>query len=127
GPFNSGAHLALGARREVSEHSDLGARLELEDLNGRSLAGVRLIDYRYRFSGPLALGAFVGAARYALATPAYGFYLGAGLEWRREAGVEARYYDSIARDRVLPSDPHTTRPDSFYDVAGAVASLTYHF
>jgi hypothetical protein len=132
GPFNSGAHLALGARREVSAHSDLGARLEIENLDGKSLAGVRLIDYRYRFRGPLALGAFLGAARYALATPAYGFYFGAGLEWRDllphlDAGVEARYYDSIARDRVLPGDPHTARPDSFYDVAGAVASLTYHF
>jgi len=76
--------------------------------------------------------AFLGAARYDLATPAYGFYYGLGLQWRDvlphvDVGVEARYYDSVARDHVLPSDPHTTRPDSFYDISGAVLSLTYHF
>jgi len=128
----TGAHFALGARRSVSDHSDLGARVDLDDLGGKSLAGVRLIDYRYRFQGPLALGAFLGAARYALATPAYGFYYGVGLQWRDilphvDAGVEARYYDSVARDHLLASDPHTTRPDSFYDISGAVLSLTYHF
>ena len=128
----TGAHFALGARRSVSDRSDLGARVDLDDLGGKSLAGVRLIDYRYRFQGPLALGAFLGAARYALATPAYGFYYGVGLQWRDilphvDAGVEARYYDSVARDHLLASDPHTTRPDSFYDISGAVLSLTYHF
>ena len=132
GASMTGAHWALGARRSVSDHSDLGARLDLDDLGGKSLAGVRLIDYRYRFQGPLALGAFLGAARYALATPAYGFYYGVGVQWRdilphMDAGVEARYYDSVARDRLLASDPHTTRADSFYDISGAVASLTYHF
>jgi hypothetical protein len=132
GPSMTGAHLALGARRAVSDHSDLGARVDLDDLGGKSLAGVRLIDYRYRFQGPLALGAFLGAARYALATPAYGFYYGLGLQWRDilahvDAGVEARYYESVARDRLLASDPHSTRPDSFYDISGAVLSLTYHF
>jgi hypothetical protein len=93
---------------------------------------VRLIDYRYRFSGPLALGVFVGAARYDLATPAYGFYYGAGLQWRDllphvDLGLEARYYDSIARDRLLPNEPQASRPDSFYDVFGGVLSLSYHF
>jgi hypothetical protein len=132
GPSKTGAHLALGARRSVSDHSDLGARLDFDDLGGKSLAGVRLIDYRYRFQGPLALGAFLGAARYALATPAYGFYYGVGVQWRDilphvDAGVEARYYDSVARDHLLPGDPHTNRPDSFYDISGGVASLTYHF
>jgi hypothetical protein len=132
GPSMTGAHFALGARRSVSDHSDLGARVDLDDLGGKSLAGVRLIDYRYRFQGPLAVGAFLGAARYALATPAYGFYYGVGLQWRDilphvDAGVEARYYESVARDHLLASDPHTTRPDSFYDVSGGVASLTYHF
>jgi capsule assembly protein Wzi len=132
GPFNTGGHFALGARRAVSEHNDLGARVEYDDLDGKSLLGVRLIDYRYRFSGPLAIAGFLGAARYALATPAYGFYYGAGVEWRDllphlDLGVEARYYDSVARDHVLPSDPNTARIDSFYDIWGGVASLTYHF
>src|SRR4029077_15562402 len=41
GPSMTGAHVALGARRSVSDHSDLGARLDLDDLGGKSLAGVR--------------------------------------------------------------------------------------
>lgn len=131
-PAAQNAHFALGARREVSGHSDLGTRVEFDELSGHSLIGVRLIDYRYRFANPLALGVFLGAARYSLATPAYGFYYGVGLEWRNllphlDAGLDARYYDSVARDHLLPSDPQSTRPDSFYDIFGAVLSLTYHF
>jgi hypothetical protein len=132
GPTTAGVHLGLGARRAVSDHTDLGARVEYDDLDGTNLLGVRIIDYRYRFKNPLAIVAFLGAARYDLATPAYGFYYGLGLQWRDvlphvDVGVDARYYDSVARDHVLPSDPHTARPDSFYDISGAVLSLTYHF
>ena len=132
GPFISGAHVALGARRSVSDHSDLGARVEFDDLGGKSLTGVRLIDYRYRFAGPIGVLGFLGVVRYALATPAFSFYYGVGLQWRDilphlDAGVDARFYDSVARRHVLPSDPHTNRPDSFYDISGGVASLTYHF
>ncbi|MBV9697473.1 MAG: hypothetical protein JO005_11145 [Gammaproteobacteria bacterium] len=133
GPARTGGHVGLGARRSVSEHSDLGARLEFDEVAGHALTGVRLLDYRYRFgSNPLAVGVFAGAARYALATPAYGIYYGLGLQWRDalphlDISAEGRYYDSIARDRLLPSDIHTTRPDSFYDIFGAVLSLTYRF
>lgn len=132
GPTTIGAHLGVGARRAVSEHSDLGARVEYDDLDGRSLLGVRLVDYRYRFSNPIALGVFLGAARYDLATPAYGFYYGVGLQWRNvlphtDIGIDLRYYDSVARDHLLPTDPQSTRPDSFYDISGGVLALTYHF
>lgn len=132
GSATQGAHVALGARRSVSEHSDLGARVELDEIGGKSLIGVRLIDYRYRFRSPLAIAAFAGAARYSLATPAYGFYYGIGLQWRDllphlDAGIDVRYYDSVARDHLLPSDPQSTRPDSFYDIFGGVFSLTYRF
>jgi hypothetical protein len=132
GPYMSGPHVALGANRAVTDHSDLGARVEFDDLGGKSLIGVRLIDYRYRFQGPLAVLGFFGAVRYALATPAYSVYYGVGLQWRDilphlDAGVDARFYDSVAQRHVLPNDPHTSRPDSFYDISGGMASLTYHF
>ena len=132
GPRMTAAHVALGARRSVSDHSDFGARVEFDDLGGSSLIGVRLIDYRYRFEGPLAATGFMGAVRYALATPAYSYYYGVGLQWRDivphvDVGIDGRYYDSVARRHVLPSDPHTNRADSFYDISGGVLSLTYHF
>ena len=131
-PSEGGYHFEVGARRAVSEHNDLGTRLELDDIDGHSLIGVRLVDYRYRFWGPLAADAFFGAARYALDTPAYGYYYGIGLEWRNvlphvDVGVDFRYDDSIARDHLLPTDPHVNRPDSFYDIWGGIAKISYHF
>jgi hypothetical protein len=135
GPKKTNPHFAIGARRYVSEHNDLGTRIELDDINGHSLIGVRLVDYRYRIPGPipLAVSAFLGASRYALATPAYGLYYGAGLQWRNvlpgwDIGADFRYDDSIARDHLLPSDPQVAaRPDSFYDVWGGTLSISYHF
>ena len=132
GPRKAGSHFAVGARRAVSEHNDLGARIELDDIQGHSLVGVRLIDYRYRFRGPLALGGFLGAARYALGTPAYGIYYGVGAQWRNilpgfDIGIDYRVDNSVARDHLLPSDPQSPRPDSFYDITGEVLSLSYHF
>jgi hypothetical protein len=116
-----GPHLGLGARRKVSEHQDLGVRLEADDINGHALIAVRALDYRYRFSGPLAWNAFLGAARYTLATPAAGFYLGTGVQWRDvlprwDLSLDYRYAIKVSRQHVLPSDPVGNRPDSFYDI-----------
>ncbi len=131
-PGKTGPHFALGARRAVTEHSDLGARVDFDEIEGHSLIGFRLVDYRYRFKGPLAVGAFLGAARYSLGTPAYGFYYGGGIQWRNvvpgvDVGAEFHFADSVARDHLLPSDPVSARPDSFYDVWGTILSASYHF
>jgi hypothetical protein len=131
-PVAYAPHLAFGARRAVAEHQDLGVRIELDDINRHTLIGVRALDYRYRFAGPLALSAFIGAARYALATPAYGIYLGGGAQWRNvlpgwDLGLDLRQAVKVARDHVLPTDPHTARPDSFYDITSATLYVTHHF
>jgi hypothetical protein len=120
-PVSFAPHLGFGGRRKVSEHQDLGVRVEADDIRGHALVAVRALDYRYRFRGPLAWNAFLGAARYALATPAYGWYLGTGVQWRNvlpgwDLGVDYRYGVKIARQHDLPSDPVGNRPDSFYDV-----------
>lgn len=126
-------HLGIGARREVSERSDLGVRIEYDRIDGATLLSVRALDYRYRFKNPLALGFFVGAARYDVATAAYGYQIGAGLEWRNlfrnmDAGIDVRYMDKMARDKLLPSDPDTfPRPDIFYDVYAATFTLRYRW
>lgn len=134
GPYRFGAHVAVGARRFVSNHSDLGARIEADDIQGHSLIGVRALDYRYRFNSPLALTFFVGAARYGLATPAYGIYYGGGLQWRNvlphwDVGFDYRYADSVARDHVLPTDPPATgaRNDSFYNISMFTLSVSRNF
>ena len=130
---NTGAHLALGARRPVSDRSDLGARVEYDDVNGHNLLSVRAIDYRYRFANPLALSVFVGASRYDLATPAYGLYFGAGVQWRDVApgwdvGIDIRNAKKVARDHLLPGDPSSAlRPDSFYTVNSLSLAVTKRF
>ena len=125
-------HLAFGARRAVSDRSDLGVRAELDEVDDHTLLSIRAVDYRYRFANPLALNVFVGAARYDLATPAYGIFYGAGLQWRDirpgwDIGVDGRYYRRIARDHLLPDDPQTERPDSFYDITTVSLVVTKRF
>jgi hypothetical protein len=127
-----GPHVGIGARRAVSDQQDLGTRLEIDDINGHTLVSVRMIDYRYRFSGPLALSGFLGAARYSLATAAYGFYLGAGVQYRNllpgwDLGFDLRDGVKVARDHLLPSDPGGSRPDSFYDITSASLYLSHRF
>ena len=134
GPYGYGPHFAAGARRFVSDNSDLGARVEFDNIQGHSLIGVRALDYRCRFHGPLALGVFIGAARYALVTPAYGIYYGAGLQWRNvlpgwDAGIDYRFANSVARDHLLPTDPPDVggRTDSFYNISSFTFSISRHF
>jgi hypothetical protein len=117
-----GPHLTIGARRAASAHQDLGAALEVDDVHGVSLFSARILDYRYRFDNPLALNLFLGAARYAAPTPAYGPYIGAGLQWRNvlpkwDVGIDLRYASHINRVRTLPSDPQGGyRLDAYYDI-----------
>lgn len=131
--FQAAAHMGVGARRQVSDRSDLGVRAELDEIDGELLLSVRALDYRYRFESPLALSAFAGAARYDLATPAYGYYYGVGAQWRDvlprfDLNLDVRYADKVARDKLLPSDPSADpRPDSFYDITGATLYLSYRW
>jgi hypothetical protein len=125
-------HLGLGARRAVSEQQDLGFRLEADEIQDHPLIAVRMIDYRYRVYGPLALEGFFGAARYVRGTPAYGWYMGGGLQYRNvlpgwDLGADYRYAVEMQRDHVLPTDPVGNRVDSFYNVQGVTLYLSRHF
>jgi hypothetical protein len=129
-------HFALGARRAVSETNDLGVRLELDEIDGHSLIGVRAIDYRHRYNDSFALNFFLGADRYNLATPAYSLYGGLGAQWRNflpallpkwDLGFDLRHAQNIARDHVLASDPRGSRPESFYKIESAVLYLSRRF
>ncbi len=127
-----GPHFGLGARRAVSEFNDLGVRLELDEVDGHSLIGVRAIDYRHRFGDSFAFGLFAGVDRYDLATPAYSEYAGLGVQWRNvipkwDLGFDFRYGQNIARDHVLPSDPSGVRPDSFYKISSGVLYISRTF
>ena len=127
-----GPHLALGARRAVSDNNDLGVRLEVDQIDSHNLVGVRALDYRYRFGESVAAGLFVGVNRYNLATPAYSLYAGVGGQWRDvlprwDIGVDYRYAQNIARNHVLVTDPQGVRPDSFYKIQSVIAYISRRF
>jgi hypothetical protein len=127
----SGLHLGAGLRRELSRGS-IGARLELDDVDGDLLLAVRALDYRRHLSQRLSVTAFAGAARLDLDTPAHGWYFGGGVElndlWPRWNLVfDLRIGDKLARDNVLPTDPQGGRPDNFYDLRGLAVYLSRRF
>lgn len=128
----SGLHLGFGARRSVGERSDLSVRVELDTVDSDLLLAIRALDYRFHLSDRFALCAFLGAARLDLATPAYGYYLGAGGQWKDIApgwdlGLDLRLGDKVARDNLLPGDPQGGMPDNFHDIYGVSLSLSYRF
>jgi hypothetical protein len=125
-------HVGVGARRAVSANNDLGVRLELDEVQGHALVGVRALDYRYRFTNAFALGLFLGAARYDLATPAYSVYYGVGALWRNvlpkwDLGLDLRHAQNLARDHVLADDPQGVRPESFYKIETAQMYVSRRF
>jgi hypothetical protein len=127
-----GPHVAVGVRGAVSQRSDIGTRIELDNVDGTVLIGVRALDYRYRIGERLALSAFAGAARYDPATPAYGYYGGIGAQWRNvvngfDLGLDLRATDKVARDVVLPTDPQSTWGDVIYRIYSANLYLSYRF
>lgn len=118
-------HLGMGARRRVSERSDLGVRVELDRLEQYTILSVRAVDYRYRVNRKLALSGFFGAGRFDIGLPAYGYYFGAGVQYMNlfpgwDVGLDYRRHDKFTRDKVLPDDPPLTvqLPRRAFDLDG---------
>lgn len=129
---DAGLHLGIGARRVVSDRADISFRLELDSIDSDTFMAVRAFDYRRHFSQRLAMNFFVGAARLDLATPAYGWYLGFGMQWKElisdwDLSLDVRFGDKVARDNLLPSDPQGGSPDNFHDVTGVTLYLSRGF
>jgi hypothetical protein len=133
-PRSTGYHVAVGARREVSTRGDLGLALELDEFDSRLMLSVRALDYRYRVTPRIALNGFFGVGRYEWEAPAYGWYMGAGVQWRNvlsrwDLGFDARYYDKLSRNRIAPGDPVAVidRPRLHFDVESMTLYLSRHF
>jgi hypothetical protein len=129
---SSGLHVGVGVRRELAKGGNIGVRLELDDVDSNLLLAIRALDYRFNVSQRLAINAFAGAARLDLATPAYGYYFGGGVQLKNirprwDVSVDVRYGDKIARDNLLPTDPQGGSPDNFYDMTGISVYLSRRF
>ncbi|HEY7673443.1 MAG TPA: hypothetical protein VIC71_14630 [Gammaproteobacteria bacterium] len=132
GETNGSAHVGIGVRRAAGEKSDIGARLELDDVDSNLYIAIRAVDYRRHVSENMAVGFFLGAARLDLETPAYGYYWGGGVTLKEllrdwDFGVELRSGDNLARDNLLPSDPQGGSPDNFHDVLSLTLYLSRSF
>ena len=128
----TGLHLGVGASRRVGERGELSVRLELDDLGSDLLLAVRALDYRRHISERLAFNIFIGAARLDLETPAFGYYYGAGIQFKElvsnwDLSIDLRIADEVARDNLLPSDPQGGNPDNFRDIFGVSVYLTRRF
>ena len=128
----SGVHFGIGASRRVGELNEFGARLELDMMGSDLFLAVRALDYRRHLSDRFSISGFLGAARLDLATPAYGYYLGGGLQLKEvmpnlDLNLDLRYGDKVARDNLLPTDPQGGSPDNFYDITGISLYLSYRF
>jgi hypothetical protein len=128
----TGLHLGVGVRRDLAKGGNIGVRLELDDVDSNLLLAIRALDYRFNLSKRLAIDAFAGAARLDLATPAYGYYFGGGVQFKDlkpkwDLSIDVRYGDKIARDNLLPTDPQGGSPDNFYDLTGISVYLSRRF
>jgi len=133
-PFKTSYHVGIGARRPISEHGDLGIRIEFDQADEHGLIGLRALDYRYRFAPHAALGGFFGVARYSIGLPAYGWYMGANAQYvgimkHWDLNLDYYQYKKMGRDKELPDDPPSTldRSRVFYDTGGFRLSLSRGF
>lgn len=129
---DSSLHVGVGVRRSIGDRGDLAVRLELDRLGSALFLGVRPLDYRRNVSDRLAWTGFFGVARLGLGTPAYGWYLGGGLQVKSvlpswDLGLDLRYGDRLARDNLLPADPKGGSPDNFHAVYGVSVYLSRRF
>jgi hypothetical protein len=124
-------HLGLGVRRLYDRHNDFGTRIELDNVRGRLFMALRAVDYRRRIGPNFAAGLFLGVGRYAGPTPAYGWYGGAGLQWRNvrskwDLSLDARIGDHMVRNKV-PGEPIILWPNVFYSITGESIYLSRRF
>ena len=106
---DTGIHLGVGAYRNKDDSRWVyGVKLELDDVAGNLLLSVRAIDLGYKITPRFMVNGFIGAARWDLATAAFGIRFGVGASYRFgehwALGSDISYSDSVARDKLLPGE-----------------------
>jgi hypothetical protein len=132
GETNGSAHVGIGVRRAAGAKNDIGARVEIDNVDSNLYIAIRAVDYRRHVSEKVAVGFFLGAARLDLETPAYGYYWGGGVTLKDllqswDVGIDLRSGDNLARDNLLPSDPQGGSPDNFHEVLSLTFYLSRRF
>lgn len=127
--------VGAGLRRAITARADLGVGADLDDTDGL-MVGLRILDYRYRLGHHIAVGGFVGFARYSAASPAQGYYYGYGLQWRNlvrgwDLSLEERDFNPLQRDKTRASDQavlqQTADPVEWYNARAVTLSIAHAF
>jgi hypothetical protein len=123
---DTGYHFGVGAYRNQDESRWVyGVKLEAEDVQGNMLLGLRAIDVGFLITPRITLKGFLGAARYDLATAAYGWRVGLGASYQLAEhwvlAADIVYNDKLARDSGGGN------VSVFYDIIQAVGYLQYRF
>jgi hypothetical protein len=132
GSRNGNIHLGIGALREVSEHSDLGARIEWDRVEGYNLYSFRMLDYRYHLGSHFTMNGFGGVSLLKLKKPpvALGYYVGVGSQFvnvipKWDIGVDFRKNIKMSRTKLTASE--TPNPRTFYNFRSTSLYLSRHF
>lgn len=131
---DTGIHLGVGLYRNNDGSPWVyGVKLELDDVAGNLLLSLRALDLGYKITPRFMVNGFFGAARWDLATAAFGIHLGVGANYRFSehwaVGSDFSFSDSVARDKLLPEDNPgmDTLPDIFFDITQINLYLKYRF
>jgi hypothetical protein len=127
-------HAAIGARRLLTDRTQLGVRLDVDQADNHSVIGLRMLDARYNFQNHFSFGGFFGVGRYSVGLPAYGWYYGIGMERTKifrswDLTLDLYSYLKMGRDKALPDDPpiFTNKPRIFFNVDGLRVSIGKSF
>ncbi|MBD1391149.1 hypothetical protein IC617_17100 [Neiella sp. HB171785] len=130
-----GYHVAIGVRRPFGDSQThwLGFQLEFDEILGDSMVAFRALDYQYAIDDRWRVGAFIGAASIDTGASQTGYHLGGGVMYMNllpqlDVGLDLRYGDRVARDRLFADDPQSDKsPDFFYDVLSTSLYASWRF
>jgi hypothetical protein len=130
--YSGNPHLGFGVRRNLSEHNDLGTRLEWDRVNGSDLVSIRIADYRYRINNYFAINGFFGVGRYNPDTSAYGWYFGVGPQYlnifkKWDFGIDARLHLKMAHDKVVHANSSESYTAETISSMGVVTYISRRF
>jgi len=132
---DSGYHLEFGIKNRYGRSGKnlFGAGIDVDDILGKTLVGLRALDYQRILFPHLRVGGFIGAASFDSGLPQNGYYLGMNIQYTDivikglDIGAEYRYGRNLARDRLRSSDPQGPRPDIFMDFSSVGIAVNWRF
>lgn len=138
-PDDSGYRVGFAVRRSLGESKNhkFGFGVNIDEVLGDTLVGLRALDYQYQFTNQFRAGLFFGAASLDSGSFQDGYYFGGSARATDvfsdgvDIFLELSRGSGLARDRLLETDPQPPAgersPDIFLDFNAAVVGISYRF